>query len=327
MMAQMGGEQMKRIALAVLLWLTATAAAAQGYPSRAVTIVVPFPPGGLIDLVARIIQPKLQAELGQPVVVENRSGAGGTLGAEAVTRAAPDGYTLLLANPSLALVQHIYPKLNFRPLEDLAYVGRYGSVPNVLVVRPNLPVKDVAGLIDYAKKNPGKLNYASNGYGTSPQMSMELFKSMTGTFILHIPFRGSGPAVASVLAGETDLMFDNLPPVLPQIKAGKMRALAVTTLERSAVMPELPTLDELGLKGYDVSAWFGLAAPAATPRDVVMRLNQALNKVSSDPQVREALVARGATVVQGTPEAFTAFVRAESEKWAPIVKRANIVAE
>ena len=219
-----GGAAMIRIAGAILLWMAASLAAAQGYPTRPVTIVVPFPPGGLIDIVARIIQPKLQAELGQPVVVENRSGAGGTLGAEAVARAAPDGYTLLLANPSLALVQHIYPKLNFRPLDDLAYIGRYGSVPNVLVVRPNLPVKTVAELIEYAKKNPGKLNYASNGYGTSPQMSMELFKSMTNTFILHIPFRGSGPAVASVLAGETDLMFDNLPPVLPQIKAGRMRA-------------------------------------------------------------------------------------------------------
>jgi len=318
---------MKRIAIAVLLWMSATAAAAQGYPSRPVTVVVPFPPGGLIDIVARIIQPRLQAELGQPVIVENRSGAGGTLGAEAVARAAPDGYTLLLANPSLSLAQHIYPKLNFRPLDDLAYIGRYGSVPNVLVVRPNLPVKTVVELVEYAKKNPGKLNYASNGYGTSPQMSMELFKSMTGTFILHIPFRGSGPAVASLLAGETDLMFDNLPPVLPQIKAGRMRALAVTSLERSPVMPDLPTLNESGLKGYEVTAWFGLAAPAAVPRDVVMRLNQALNKVSSDPQVREALVARGATVVQGTPEDFAAFVRAESGKWAPVVKRAGIVAE
>jgi tripartite-type tricarboxylate transporter receptor subunit TctC len=318
---------MIRIASTILLLIAATAVSAQGYPSRPVTIVVPYPPGGLIDLVARIIQPKLQAELGQPVIVENRSGAGGNVGAEAVVRAAPDGYTLLLANPSLGLSQHIYPKLNYRPLQDLAYIGQYGTVPNVLVVRPDLPVKSVAELIEYAKRNPGKLNYASNGYGTSPQMSMELFKAMTNTFILHIPFRGSGPAVASVLAGETDLMFDNLPPVLPQIKAGKMRALAVTSLERSPVMPELPTLDESGLKGYDVTAWFGLAAPAATPRDVVVRLNQALNRATSDPQVRESLMSRGATVIQGTPEAFQAFVRAESDKWAPVVKRAGIVAD
>jgi len=318
---------MIRIISTILLCLAAAAVSAQGFPSRTVTIVVPYPPGGLIDLVARIIQPKLQAELGQPVVVENRSGAGGNVGAESVVRAAPDGYTLLLANPSLGLSKHIYPKLAYRPLEDLVYIGQYGTVPNVLVVRPDLPVKSVAELIDYARRNPGKLNYASNGYGTSPQMSMELFKSMTGTFILHIPYRGSGPAVASLLAGETDLMFDNLPPVLPQIKAGKMRPLAVTGRERSSVVPDLPTLDESGLKGYEVTAWFGLAAPAGTPRDVVLRLNQALNRVTADPQVRDSLVARGATVIQGTPEAFHAFVRAESEKWAPVVKRAGIVAD
>jgi tripartite-type tricarboxylate transporter receptor subunit TctC len=318
---------MIRFISTVLLSLAALAASAQTYPSRPVTIVVPYPPGGLIDLVARIIQPKMAAELGQSVVVENRSGAGGNVGAEAVVRSAPDGYTLLLANPSLGLSQHIYPKLNYRPLQDLAYVGQYGTVPNVLVVRPELPVKSVQELIAYARKNPGKLNYASNGYGTSPQMSMELLKSMTNTFILHIPFRGSGPAVASVLVGETDLMFDNLPPVLPQIKAGRLRALAVTSLARSPVTPELPTLDESGLKGYEVTSWFGLAAPAATPREVILRVNQALNRTTADPQVRDSLVSRGATVIQGTPEQFLAFVRAESDKWAPVVKRAGIVAD
>jgi tripartite-type tricarboxylate transporter receptor subunit TctC len=318
---------MIRFISTVLLSLAALAASAQTYPSRPVTIVVPYPPGGLIDLVARIIQAKMAAELGQSVVVENRSGAGGNVGAEAVVRSAPDGYTLLLANPSLGLSQHIYPKLNYRPLQDLAYVGQYGTVPNVLVVRPELPVKSVQELIAYARKNPGKLNYASNGYGTSPQMSMELLKSMTNTFILHIPFRGSGPAVASVLAGETDLMFDNLPPVLPQIKAGRLRALAVTSLARSPVTPELPTLDESGLKGYEVTSWFGLAAPAATPREVILRVNQALNRTTADLQVRDSLVSRGATVIQGTPEQFLAFVRAESDKWAPVVKRAGIVAD
>ena len=318
---------MIRFASIVLLWLAALSASAQTYPSRPVTIIVPYPPGGLIDLVARIIQPKMQAEFGQSVVVENRSGAGGNVGAEAVVRAAPDGYTLLLANPSLGLSQHIYPKLNYRPLQDLAYVGQYGTVPNVLVVRPDLPVKTVQELVAYARKNPGKLNYASNGYGTSPQMSMELLKAMTNTYIVHIPFRGSGPAVASVLAGETDLMFDNLPPVLPQIKAGRMRPLAVTSLARSPVMPELPTLDESGMKGYEVTSWFGLAAPAATPREVVLRINQALNRVTTDPAVRDNLVSRGATVIQGTPEQFLAFVRGESEKWAPVVKRAGIVAD
>jgi tripartite-type tricarboxylate transporter receptor subunit TctC len=307
--------------------LVTQAALAQAYPTRSVTLVVPYPPGGLIDLVARIVQPKLQAELGGTIVVENRSGAGGNVGAEAVARAAPDGYMLLMGNPSLALSQHIYPKLNYRPLQDFAYVGQYGTVPNVLLVHPSLPVKTVPELIDYLRKNPGKLNYASNGYGTSPQMSMELLKGMTNTFIVHIPFRGSGPAVASLLSGETQLMFDNLPPVVGHIKSGKMRALAVTSLTRSQVMPELPTLDEVGLKGYEVTAWFGIVAPAATPRETVMKINAALNRATQDPQVRDNLTSRGANVIQGTPEQFLAFVRNESDKWGPVVKRAGIVAD
>ncbi|HYT47183.1 MAG TPA: tripartite tricarboxylate transporter substrate binding protein [Burkholderiales bacterium] len=307
--------------------LASGAAAAQAFPSRTVTIVVPYPPGGLIDIVARLIQPRMQAELGQPVVVENRSGAGGNVGAEWVARATPDGHTLLLANPSLGISPSMYPKLNYSPLKDFAYVGLYGTVPNVLVVHPSLPANTVQELIAYLKKNPGKLNYASPGYGTSPQMSMELFKGMTGTFIVHIPFRGSGPAQAAMLAGETQLMFDNLPPQMPHIKSGKVRPLAVTSLKRSAAVPEVPTLDEAGLKGYEVTAWFGLAAPAATPREAVMRLNQALNRTTQDAQVRDTLESRGATVIQGTPEACLAFVRNEVEKWGPVVKRAGVVPE
>ncbi len=309
---------------AVLLPL---AASAQTYPARPVTIVVPYPPGGLIDLVARLIQPRMQAELGQSVLIENRSGAGGNVGAESVVRAAPDGYTLLLGNPSLGISAHIYPKLTYRPLQDLAYIGQYGKVGNVLMVNPSLPVQNVKELIELLKKNPGKYNYASNGYGTSPQLSTELFKSMTKTFIVHIPFRGSGPATASILAGETQLMFDNIPPQVGNIKAGKLRPLAVTTKVRSTIFPELPTLDELGLKGYEVSAWFGLNAPAATPKEIIARVNGALNKVTAIPEVRESLVSRGAEVIQGTPEQYLAFVKAESDKWGPITKSAGIVAE
>ncbi len=300
---------------------------AQSFPTRAVTIIVPYPPGGLIDLVARIIQPRLTVELGQPVIIDNRSGAGGNVGAEAAARASPDGHTLLLANPSLGISPHIYPKLNYRPLVDFAYVGLYGTVPNVLVVNPSLPVKSARELIEYAKKNPGKLNYASNGFGTSPQMSMELFKGMTETYIVHISFRGSGPAQASILANETQLMFDNIPPQLPHIKAGKVRPLAVTSLERSKALPDIPTLDEIGLKGYQVTSYFGLVAPAGTPREVVARLNQALNNTTRDPQINDNLVSRGATVIQGTPESFYNFVKAELEKWGPVVKRAGVVAE
>jgi len=314
---------MFRSALLALLCLFSAGVAAQGYPARAVTIVVPYPPGGLIDIVARILQPRFQVELGQSVVIENRSGAGGNVGAEAAARAAPDGYTLLLANPSLGISPHLYAKLNYHPVEDFAWVGMYGTVPNVLVVHPSVPAKSVPEFIAYVKKNPGKLNYASPGYGTSPQMSMEMFKAMTNTYIVHIPFRGSGPSQAAMLAGETQCMFDNLPPQLPHIRSGKVRALAVTSLKRSPVMPELPTLDESGLKGYEVTAWFGLVAPAATPREIVARLNQALNRATADAQVRDALVSRGATIVQHSPEDFLAFIRAETAKWGPVVKRAG----
>jgi tripartite-type tricarboxylate transporter receptor subunit TctC len=313
-------------ALAGAAGLFGQGALAQSFPTRTVIVVVPYPPGGLIDIVARIVQPRLQAELGQSVVIENRSGAGGNVGAESVARATPDGHTLLLGNPSLAISPHLYPKLAYKPL-DFAYVGQYGTVPNVLVVHPSLPANTIQELIAYVKKNPGKLNYASPGYGTSPQMSMELFKSMTGTFIVHIPFRGSGPAQAAMLANETQLMFDNLPPQMAHIKSGKVRALAVTALQRSKALPDVPTLDEAGLKGYEVTAWFGLVAPAGTPRDVVLKLNDALNRVTKTPEVRELLESRGAVVIQGTPEQFLAFVKGESDKWGPVIKRAGIVVE
>jgi tripartite-type tricarboxylate transporter receptor subunit TctC len=313
--------------LALAAALFPTLAQAQAFPSRPVTIVVPYPPGGLIDLVARVIQPPLQAELGQSVIVENRSGAGGNVGAEAVAHSAPDGYTLLLANPSLAISPTLYRKLNYKPIEDFAYVGRYGSVPNVLVVNPSMPVKTARALIDYAKKNPGKLNYGSPGYGTSPQLSSELFKAMSGTFIVHIPFRGAGPSIAALLAGEIDMMIDNIPPQVPLIKAGKTRALAVTSLKRVNILPDVPTMDEIGLKGYEIVSWFGLAARAGTPPEAVARLNEALNRASQDPKVRETLEARGATIVQGSPDDFLKFVKAEIAKFAPIVKRAGVVVD
>ncbi len=328
-----GGAQTERRKMTSRIWILLLAlacvspVAAQTYPTRPVTIIVPYPPGGLIDIVARILQPRLQAELGQTVFIENRSGAGGNVGAEAVARSSPDGYTLLLANPSLGISPHLYDKLNYKPIEDFAYIGLYGTVPNVLVVKPQVPVKNVQEFVAYARKNPGKLNYASPGYGTSPQMSMELFKAMTNTFIVHIPFRGSGPSQAAMLAGEVQCMFDNLPPQLPHIKSGKVHALAVTSLKRSPVMPELPTLDESGLKGYEVTAWFGLVAPAAAPREVVMRINQAMNRATSDAQTRDALVSRGATIVQHTPEDALAFIKAETAKWGPVVKRAGAKVE
>ena len=306
--------------LPVLAW-------AQAYPVRPVTVVVPYPPGGLIDIVARVLAPRLGTELGQTVLVENRSGAGGNVGAESVARAAADGYTLVMANPSFGISPHIYAKLNYHTLNDFAFIGQYGTVPNVLVVHPSLPAKSIPELIAYLRKNPGRLNYASPGYGTSPQMSMELFKSMTGTFIVHIPFRGSGPAQAAMLANETQLMFDNLPPQMPHIKSGKVRPLAVTSRARSKAMPDLPTLDEMGLKGYEVTAWFGLAAPAKTPREVVDKVNQGLNRATQSSDVRDRLQERGADLIQGTPEQFRAYVKAEIDKWGPVVKRAGVTVD
>jgi tripartite-type tricarboxylate transporter receptor subunit TctC len=316
-----------RILLAALAFSFATAAQAQVFPSRPVTIIVPYPPGGLIDLVARALQPFLSTELGVPVLAENRSGAGGNVGAEVVSRAQPDGYTLLLANPSLAISPTLYKKLNYRPIEDFAYVGRYGSVANVMVANINQPFKTVPELIAYAKKNPGKLNYGSPGYGTSPQLSSELFKTMSGTFIVHIPFSGAGPATAAMLGGEIEMMIDNIPPQVGNIKAGKVRALAVTSLKRSSALPDVPTLDELGLKGYEVVSFFGLAARAGTPRESIMRLNTALNNATKTPRLREILESRGAVVVQGTPEDFTNFIKAETAKFAPVIKRAGVQVE
>ena len=317
---------MKKAFLAVAL-CAPLLAWAQAFPARPVTIVVPYPPGGLIDIVARVLAPTLGKELGQSVLVDNRSGAGGNVGAESVARSAPDGYTLVMANPSFGISPSLYSKLNYHPLNDFAFVGLYGTVPNVLVVNPAVPAQTVPELVKFLKANPGKLNYASPGYGTSPQMSMELFKSMTGTFIVHIPFRGSGPAQTAMLANETQLMFDNLPPQVPHIKSGKVRALAVTSKTRSKAMPELPTLDEVGLKGYEVTAWFGLAAPAKTPREIVDRLNQALNRSTVQPDVRDRMGERGADMFQGTPEQFHAYVKAEIEKWGPVVKRAGVTVD
>lgn len=316
-----------RLLAALAVALIPLVASAQNFPTRPITIVVPYPPGGLIDLVARIIQAPMQADLGQAVAVENRAGAGGNVGADLVAHASADGYTLLLANPSLAISPSIYRKLNYRPIEDFAYVGRFGSVPNVLVVNPTLPVKTAQDLVEYARKHPGQLNYGSPGYGTSPQLSSELFKSMTQTFIVHIPFRGAGPSIAALLANDVQMMIDNIPPQVPLIKAGKVRALAVTSLHRVNVLPDVPTMDEVGLKGYEIVSWFGLAAPAGTPPAVVKRLNEALNHASQDPKARAALEGRGATVVQGSPEDFTAFVKSETAKFAPIVKRAGVVIE
>jgi tripartite-type tricarboxylate transporter receptor subunit TctC len=270
-------------------------AGAQAWPARPIRLVVPFPPGGLVDSMARLIGPRLAQELGQPVVIDNKPGAGGNLGAAEVARATPDGYTLLMASPPLTISPALYATLPYRP-EQIVPIGLIGRVPNVLLVNPKSGINTVADLVARARKTPGQLNYASNGNGTSLHLSAELFKTTTGTFITHIPYRGAAQAVTGLMAGEVDLMFENLPSVLGQIQGGGVKAPAVTTRQRSKALPGVPTLIESGLADFDVSAWYGVAAPAGTPAAVLARIEQALDKLARDPEIARAMESRGAEV-------------------------------
>ncbi|KQU78016.1 MULTISPECIES: tripartite tricarboxylate transporter substrate binding protein [unclassified Rhizobacter] len=317
--------------------LTATAAAvtaslasplrAQGaWPTKPVRIVVPFAPGGTTDILARALAPELSRAFGQQFIVDNKPGAGGNVGAEQVAKSAPDGYTLLMGTVGThGINQSLYPKLPFDPIKDFAPVTLVAGVPNVLVMNPAKAeaekINSVADLIRYAKAHPGKLNMASSGNGTSIHLSGELFKSMTGTFMLHFPYRGSGPALLDLIGGTMDLMFDNLPSAMPQIKAGKLKALAVTSAQRSAALPDVPTVAEAGpVKGFDASSWFGLLAPAGTPAEIVNRLQQESAKALGTPVLKERLLAQGAIPSGMPPAEFAAYIAAETKKWAQVVK-------
>ena len=301
-------------------------AAAAAWPARPVRIVVPFTPGGTTDILARALAPELARAFGQSFIVENKAGAGGNLGADLVAKSPPDGYTLLMGtvgtqsiNPSL------YPKMPYDAARDFAPVTLMAGVPNVLVVNPAKAqaagITDVRSLIAYAKAHPGRLNMASSGNGTSIHLSGELFKAVTGTYMVHIPYRGSGPALLDLIGGQADLMFDNLPSALPQIKAGKLTALAVTSSERSVALPEVPTVAEAaGLKGFDASSWFGLLAPAGTPAEIVNRLQQETAKALAAPALKERLVAQGAIPSGMSPADFGRFIAGEAKKWAAVVK-------
>jgi len=318
------------------LLLTATLAALLGgpalaqspWPAKPIRIVVPFPAGGTTDILARSLAPELQRALGQPVVVDNKPGAGGNSGAAEVAKSPPDGYTLLMGTVGThAINAALYPKLPFDPVKDFAPITLVAGVPNVMVVNPAFAQKyginSVADFVKAARANPGKFNMASSGNGTSIHLAGELFKSMTGTHMVHLPYRGSGPALIDLIGGSMDVMFDNLPSALPQIKAGKLKALAVTSASRSAALPELPTIAEAGgpmLKGYEASSWFGLLAPAGTPPEVVARLQQETAKALLSPALKERLLAQGAIPGGMSPAAFTAFIAAETKKWAAVVK-------
>jgi tripartite-type tricarboxylate transporter receptor subunit TctC len=306
--------------------VTLPAAAQSAWPSKPVKIIVPFAPGGTTDILARAMAPELAKAFGQPFVVENRAGAGGNVGADAVAKSPADGYTLLMGTVGThAINKALYEKMPFDSQKDFAPITLVAGVPNVMVMNTekaaSMRIATVADFIRYAKANPGKLSMASSGNGTSIHLAGELFKSMTGTFMTHIPYRGSGPALLDLVGGNVDVMFDNLPSALPQIKGGKLKAFAVTSAQRSAALPDLPTVEEAGqLKGFDASSWFGLLAPAGTPPEIVNRVQQEVAKSLGTAAVKEKLLAQGAIPGGNTPQQFTDFINAEHKKWAQVVK-------
>ena len=307
--------------IALALAACAFGAAAQGYPTKPVRIINPFAPGGATDQLARLMAQKLTELWGQSVVVENRPGASGAIGLEAVAKSPPDGYTLAIATQTThAANPALYAKLPYDPVRDFAPLTLAGSTPLALMVQPSLGVTDVTGLIVYMRANPGKLTYASGGNGTSQHLTMELLKSMTGTFIVHIPYKGAGPALADFLGGQTNVMFDNLPTAMPHVKSGKARALGVSTAKRSALAPDLPTMAESGLAGFDLATWFAFYAPAATPKEITAKIAADMQRVLAQPDVKQRLLAVGVDVVGSTPDELAGFQRAELAKWAKIVK-------
>ena len=308
--------------------LPSIAHAQAAWPSRPVRIVVPFPAAGTTDILARALAPELQRVFGQAFVVDNKPGAGGNLGAAEVAKAAPDGHTLLMGTVGThAINPALYPKMPYDHIKDFAPVTLVAGVPNVLVLNPAFAskygIQSVSDLIRAAKANPGRFNFASSGNGTSIHLAGELFKALTGTFMVHFPYRGSGPALIDLMAGNVDLMFDNLPSAMPHIRSGKLKALAVTSAQRSSAIAELPTVAEAGgaaLSSYEASSWFGLLAPAGTPADVVRRVQQETAKALALPAVKERLVSQGALPGGNTPAEFAAMIEAETRKWAPVVK-------
>ena len=306
--------------LAAALCVLAGEAAAQAWPSKPIRYIVPFPPAGSTDITARIMAERISGPLGQPVVVENRPGVAGNLGTEAVVKSAPDGYTILQATAAQPISETLYTKLNFSFEHDLAPVAMIAQVPNVMVVNPQVPAKSVAEFIALAKSKPGQINFASSGHGTSIHMSAEMFKMLTGVDIVHILYKGSGPALVDLIGGQVSVMWDNLPSSMPHIRSGRLRALAVTTTRRFPGLPEVPTMQEAGVAGYDAAGWFGIMAPRATPREIVLRLNGEVNKALALPDVQEKLMQQGAEAAPWTPEQLGAFIHGEVVKWGKVVK-------
>jgi tripartite-type tricarboxylate transporter receptor subunit TctC len=292
---------------------------AQAYPTRPIRWIVGYPPGGTTDVLARLMGEWLSRRLGQQVFIDNRPGAGNNIGTDAVAKADPDGYTILLVNPANGINATLYKSLPFNFIRDIAPVAGITRSPNVMEVNPDVPAKTVKEFIDYAKANPGKINMASSGLGTSVHLSGELFKAMTGVEMVHVPFRGAGPALTAMIAGQVHLLFDNLPSSIEFVRSGKLRALAVTTAERSPALPDVPTVAET-VPGYEASAWFGIGAPKGTPPEIIDRLNGAVNEALKDPAMVQRLADLGGTPMGGTPAEFGKIIADETEKWRKVVE-------
>jgi len=306
------------LALALLCIVSAGPAHAADYPTRPVKWVVPYPPAGTTDVLARIVAQWLTEKLGQPFVIENKPGAGNNLGTESVVKATPDGYTMLLVNPANGINATLYKELSFNVIRDIAPVAGLVRTPNVMEVTPSFPAKTVAEFIAYCKANPGKINMASSGSGTSVHLSGELFKSLTGCQMLHVPYKGAGPALTDLMGGQVDVIFDNLPSSIGHIKSGKIRALAVTSAERDPSLPDVPTVAET-VPGYEATAWFGIGMPKGTPKDVVEKINAEVNRALVDPKMRARLAELGGKPIAGSPEDFGKVIAAETAKWEKVV--------
>ncbi len=315
---------MRKLLLAALF--APLIAGAQTWPAKPLRYIVPFPPGAFNDTLARTLSSELPKALGQPVIVDNRPGGNTIIGTELAAKSPPDGYTLFGAALPFSVVQSLY-KTSFDVTRDFAPITLAGVTPNLLVANVAMPFNDVKGLIAYAKSNPGGLNYATAGNGSSNHLSFELFKMLTGTHITHVPYKGSAPAVTDLMAGQVHVMFDNTPNVLPHVKAGRIKALAVSSKSRTRQAPEVPTLDEAGVPGYDVSVWFGVLTVAGTPREIVQRLNTEMVKILTSAEVKERFGKLGVDVVAGSPEQFSQFLTSEVARWAKLVQDANIKAD
>jgi tripartite-type tricarboxylate transporter receptor subunit TctC len=314
-----------RLAVGGVLSALSFAAAAQGFPNKPVRIVVPFPPGGGVDIIARMVGPQLSKEYGQQVIVENRAGAAGIIGTEYVARSAPDGYTWLLATlGNLAVNKHLYSTMTVDPLRDLAPVTHVVDVHFVMVAHPSLPAKNVRQLIALAKARPGEITFSSSGAGGAPHLGGELFNRLAGVKIMHVPYKGSGPSFTDLLGGHVSLTYDSLLQALPYIRAGKLNALGVLGAKRAAPLPDVPTIAEQGVKGYELTNWFGLVVPAATPKELVTRIHDDFARALQDKATRGKIAAMGADVVADQPDQFGKFWRAESDKWARVIREARI---